>query len=228
VADAMKHLGSVAIKNVELKAAADKAQECYRDLVRLTGMDDFVERYGYCDFYTCEVLDKEAASALVLGNAVSCCLATDGGSFLPEMINRLTHPSWVPLVVRDRKQGYVAVAWSAIAYDEETRQILLVEDFADIAPRFSQKEIVHGNEIENRAGNQIMKVLHGYLHELATDLQLEAKPLIGQQARGRMEKFDVFAKDTKACFSKPKLKFLCNEHSTGDNIQHRGVVGQFF
>jgi hypothetical protein len=174
------------------------------------------------------VLDKEAASALLLGNAVSCCLATDGGSFATEMINRLTHPAWVPVVVRGYKQDYVAVAWCAIAYDGDTKQIYLVEDFADIAPRFSQKEIVRTHSVENRSGNQIIKKLHEYVRDFASHLETESGPLIGKQARGRMEKFDAFAREPEAYFLKPKLEFLCNPGSTGDNIQHVGVAGLFF
>ena len=211
-----------------LKNACSKVLAFYRQLSDLVKSTDFIDRYAHCDFYTCEILEKETASALILGNAVSCCLATDGGSFNPEMINRLTHPSWVPVVARDYKHNYVAVAWCAITHDEDTKEILLVEDFADIAPRFSQKELVHGQEVENRAGNYIMKKVHEYIRELATHLELERGPLIGKQARGRMENFDVFAKSPESYFLKPKLSFLCNAASTGDNIQHAGVAGQFF
>lgn len=228
VEKAIMQLDGLKIDNEELKFACGNVQAHYRQFSQLVRSDDFIDRYRDCDFYTCEVLEKEAASALLLGNAVSCCLATDGGSFATEMINRLTHPSWVPVVARDGKNNYVAVAWCAIAHDEDTKQILLVEDFADIAPRFSQKEFVHGQEVENRLGNYIMSKLHGYIGELATHLELDRGPLIGKQARGRMEKFDAFAKNPEAYFLKPKLKFLCNEASTGDNIQHIGVMGQFF
>ena len=225
---AIKQLVESKIDDKELNIACSNVLACYQKLSEIVQSDDCNDRYKYCDFYTCEVLEKEAASALVLGNAVSCCLATDGGSFNPEMINRLTHPSWVPVVARDYKNNYVAVAWCAITHDEETKEILLVEDFADIAPRFSQKEFVHGQEVENRSGNYIMKRLHEYIRGLATHLELERGPLIGKQARGRMENFDVFAKNPETYFFKPKLSFLCNKASTVDNIQHVGVRGQFF
>jgi hypothetical protein len=228
VIDAITQLHALEISDAEMAALRDDVCQCYQQLVALVSAEDFTDRYSHCDFYTCEVLDKEAAFALVLGNAVSCCLATDGGNFAPEMINRLSHPGWVPVVVRDYKNDYVAAAWCAIAYDEETKQILFVEDFADIAPRFSQREMVQGVEIENRSGNFIMKELHTTIRNLARHLELEDGPLIGKQARGRMEKFDVFAKGEDAYFAKPKLAFLCNKQSAGDNIQHPGVVGEFF
>jgi hypothetical protein len=226
VIDAIRQLRALEIGDAEMAAVRDNVFNHYQRLAALASTGDFSDRYSRCGFYTCEVLDKEAASAFVLGNAVSCCLATDGVSFRPEMINRLSHPGWVPVVVRDYKNDYVAAAWCAIAYDEETKQLLLVEDFADIAPRFSQKEIVQGVEIENRSGNFIMKELHTTIRNLAKHLELEQGPLFGAQARGRTENFDVFAKSYY--FLKPKLALLCNEQSTGDNIQHQSMPGLFF
>jgi hypothetical protein len=160
-------------------------------LQALVDEDDFSDRYDRCYFYTFAPLEKNAVASLNVGAEVACCLSPIGGNFI-ELIQRLVHPAWVPVVVQDEEKIPIAVAWCALCRNG-IGKIAWVVDFCDMKPSHAQPEQVRGEEILNRLGDAIMnELLYSFLPKLAAAVGTDAM-VVGAQSYGRMGGFKAFA-----------------------------------
>ncbi len=105
----------------------------------------FINRDGFethrNDFhvYTWEVLDKEQAVSLLLGEEVNCCLKPSG-KMADRMVERLAGP-WVLLVAKDRKGGVVGVGW-CLPCIAPNGDLVLACEFMDLKVRLSEQVAV--------------------------------------------------------------------------------------
>jgi hypothetical protein len=157
----------------DFRPLAARLEECWQALVATCESPDFKEAAKTYQVFRTRVLDKDALSTFMAGEAVGCCMAPDGTHF-NDMLNRLISPDWILVGVTDAQGEVVAVAWTALCRSNQDKRAFLVVDFCDAKPRYTQHEKIGENrEIPNRVGNRITGELLAYTARVGTALGVD-------------------------------------------------------
>lgn len=130
--------GSIAEFAIHLRNYLDQFIELQKDENK---KDIFKNVNAQCYELSVEQWDKERLDTFLLGDYVSCCLATNGGQF-QAMIQRAMDDGMIVHIVRDMKTGEpVSCNWLFFARDKNNpNDIYVVANFYEIRTGFGLKD----------------------------------------------------------------------------------------